>query len=185
MADTSKTGPINLSVDAEDGRAGAAQVRYSRSEVLVSMDRDRPLFDDAGSDTVRALNLLRPDAAEPGSPVFESACLRDLRCRDARRRHPRCHRTRLCIRPSRTTLYNLSISSCALKISVPSGSRKSFSSPGVRTRGEWLSTGSTPATYSRNAAKKLTALRGRRRFRSLRNPNKRVRRAARQRGSGW
>jgi hypothetical protein len=66
------------SVNAEDRRAGATQVHMSRSEVLASVDGDGPLFGDAGSDTVRALDLLGPDAAEPGSPVFELARLRTL-----------------------------------------------------------------------------------------------------------
>jgi hypothetical protein len=64
------------SVDAEYGRAGAAQVHMSRSEVLASVNGDRPLFGDARADTVRTLDLLGPDAAEPGSPVFKPARLR-------------------------------------------------------------------------------------------------------------
>jgi hypothetical protein len=42
----------------------------------------------------------------------------------------------------RTTLYRRSISSCALNVRLPSGSRKCFSSPAVRTRGAVLSAGS-------------------------------------------
>src|SRR5260370_14895350 len=64
------------SVDAENRRGGAAQVHVSRSEVLASVDGDRPLLGDASADAVRPLDLLRPDAAEPGPPVFESARLR-------------------------------------------------------------------------------------------------------------
>ncbi len=44
---------------------------------------------------------------------------------------------------SRTTLYRRSSSSCAVEMRLPSGSRKSFSSPAVRMRGALLSTGST------------------------------------------
>src|SRR6516162_5843294 len=65
-----------LSVDAEHRRAGAAQVYVSRSEMLVSVDGDGALFDDASADAVRALHLLGPDAAEPSSPIFKTARLR-------------------------------------------------------------------------------------------------------------
>src|SRR6516162_2853983 len=44
-----------------------------RSKKLVSVNGDWPLFGDAGADTVRAFDRLGPHAAEPGSPVFESA----------------------------------------------------------------------------------------------------------------
>jgi len=63
------------SVDAEDRRAGAAQIHMPRAEMLASMDRYRPLLSDAGADAVGALDLLGPDAAEPGSPVLELARL--------------------------------------------------------------------------------------------------------------
>src|SRR5580693_5523272 len=59
------------SVDPEHRRAGAAQVYMSRSEMLASVDRDGPLFDDAGADRVRALHLFGPEAAEPSPPIFE------------------------------------------------------------------------------------------------------------------
>jgi hypothetical protein len=44
--------------------------------MLASVDRDRPLFDDAGSDPIRALHLLGPEAAEPSSAIFEATRLR-------------------------------------------------------------------------------------------------------------
>jgi hypothetical protein len=64
------------SVDAEDRRAGAAQIRMPRPEMLASVNCYGPLLGDAGADAVGALDLLGPDAAEPGSPVFELARLR-------------------------------------------------------------------------------------------------------------
>ena len=64
------------SVGAEHRRARAAQVNVSRSEMLASVDGDRPLFGDAGADAVRALHVLGPHAAEPSSPILELACLR-------------------------------------------------------------------------------------------------------------
>src|SRR5262249_37754014 len=64
------------SIDAEHRRPGAAQVYVSGSEMLASVDSDRSLFGDAGANAVRALDLLRPYAAEPGSPIFEATGLR-------------------------------------------------------------------------------------------------------------
>jgi hypothetical protein len=46
-----------------------------RPEMLGPVDRYRPLLGDAGADAVGAFDLLRPNAAEPGSPVFELARL--------------------------------------------------------------------------------------------------------------
>src|SRR5882672_12807869 len=66
------------SVDAEDRRAGAAQIHMPRPEMLASVDCYGPLLGDAGADAVGTLNLLGPDAAEPGSPVFELARLRSF-----------------------------------------------------------------------------------------------------------
>src|ERR1700736_3147909 len=43
------------------------------SVVLAPMDRDRPLFGDAGADAVGSLDRLGPHTAEPGSPVTEAA----------------------------------------------------------------------------------------------------------------
>ncbi len=63
------------SVDAEDRRAGATQIHMPRPEMLGSVDRYRPLLRDAGADAVGAFDLLRPNATEPGSPVFELARL--------------------------------------------------------------------------------------------------------------
>ena len=45
----------------------------TRSKMLVSVNSDGPLFGDAGTDAVRTFDRLGPHAAEPGSPVFESA----------------------------------------------------------------------------------------------------------------
>src|SRR5216684_6108245 len=49
---------------------------------------------------------------------------------------------------SRTTLYNSSISPWALKMSLSSGSRRCFSSEGVRMRGALLSSGSRPCFFA-------------------------------------
>jgi len=65
-------------VDAEDRRAGAAQIHMPRPEMLGSVDRYGPLLGDAGADAVSTFDLLRPDATEPGSPVFELARLHTL-----------------------------------------------------------------------------------------------------------
>src|SRR5690242_3734233 len=59
------------SVDVEDRRTGTAQVFVPRAKMLPPVNGDRPLLDDAGTDTVRALELLRPHAAEPSPPVPE------------------------------------------------------------------------------------------------------------------
>jgi hypothetical protein len=66
------------SVRAEDRRTGAAQIHMPRPEMLASVDCYGPLLGDAGADAVGTLNLLGPDAAEPGSPVFELARLRSV-----------------------------------------------------------------------------------------------------------
>src|SRR6476646_9171122 len=63
------------SVDAEDRRAGAAQIQMPRPEMLASVDCYGPLLGDAGADAVGPLALLGPDAAKPGSPVFKLARL--------------------------------------------------------------------------------------------------------------
>jgi hypothetical protein len=47
----------------------------SGPEVLVSVNGNRPLFGDAGADTVPALGFLGPDAAEPGPPTLKLAGL--------------------------------------------------------------------------------------------------------------
>src|SRR3954452_18215545 len=66
------------SVRAEDRRAGAAQIHMPRPEMLASVDRYGPLLGDAGADAIGPLDILGPDAAEPGSPVFELACIRSV-----------------------------------------------------------------------------------------------------------
>src|SRR5260221_985135 len=74
-------------IGPEHRRAGAAQVNVPGPEMLASVNSDRPLFDDAGADTVCALHLLRPHRAEPGSPISELACPRifsAMRDRNAR-----------------------------------------------------------------------------------------------------
>ena len=45
----------------------------SRAKVLIPMHADWPLFGDAGADAVGPLDILGPDAAEPGPPVLELA----------------------------------------------------------------------------------------------------------------
>ena len=64
-----------LSIGAEHRRAGTAQVYVPRSEMLASVHIDRALLGDAGANAVRPLRLLGPHAAEPGSPIFETARL--------------------------------------------------------------------------------------------------------------
>jgi hypothetical protein len=44
--------------------------------VLASVDDDRSLFGDAGTNAVGALYLLGPHTAKPCSPIFEAVCLR-------------------------------------------------------------------------------------------------------------
>ena len=61
------------SVDVENGCSGTAQVDVPRSEMLSSVDRDRPLLGDAGADAVGAFDRLGPHAAEPSPPVSEAA----------------------------------------------------------------------------------------------------------------
>lgn len=61
------------SVDADNRSAGTAQVHMSGSEVLAPVDDDSSLFGDAGANPVCALDLLEPDAPDPGSPEFELA----------------------------------------------------------------------------------------------------------------
>src|SRR3984893_19303834 len=63
------------SIGSEEGRAGTAEVYVPRSIMLAPMDCDRPLLADAGADAVRALDCLRPHAAEPGSPIAKTACV--------------------------------------------------------------------------------------------------------------
>src|SRR5215510_9702069 len=62
-------------VDAEDRRAGAAQIHMPRPEMLGPVDCYGPLLGDARADAVGTFDLLRPNATEPGSPVFELARL--------------------------------------------------------------------------------------------------------------
>jgi len=64
------------SINTKHRRAGAAQVCVSRPEMLASVDRDGALFDNACADAVRTFYVLGPDAAQPRSPVFETARLR-------------------------------------------------------------------------------------------------------------
>src|SRR5262245_20746652 len=66
------------SVDAEHGRTRTTQVYVPRSEMLIFVDRDRSLFDNAGANAVCALHVLGPYAAEPKSPVLELTLLRIL-----------------------------------------------------------------------------------------------------------
>src|SRR5580692_12276881 len=63
-------------VSIENRRAGTTQILVARAEMLASVDGDGSFFGDARADTVRALDLLGPHAAQPGSPVFESLRVR-------------------------------------------------------------------------------------------------------------
>src|SRR5262245_28266675 len=71
----------------------------------------------------------------------DRACASSPRCSTAT---PELSQNKTTYPASRTTLYNCSMSSWALKISLSSGSREYFSSPDVRMRGALLATGSTP-----------------------------------------
>src|SRR3981081_4124054 len=64
-----------LPIGSEYGRARTAEIYMSRSVVLAPMNRDRPLFGDAGANAVGSFNRLGPHAAEPGSPVTKAACI--------------------------------------------------------------------------------------------------------------
>jgi hypothetical protein len=44
--------------------------------MLASVNGDRPLFRDDGTDAVCALHFLGPNPAEPGPPILELACQR-------------------------------------------------------------------------------------------------------------
>src|SRR5215469_14569613 len=64
------------SICAENGRSRAAKIYVPRSIMLPPVDRDRPLFADAGADPVRTFDSLVPDATEPGAPIAKSTCIR-------------------------------------------------------------------------------------------------------------
>src|SRR6516225_11778128 len=49
----------------------AAQQRIACIEMLVTVDRQRTVLDEAGSDTVRTLVIFAPDCAGPQSPVHK------------------------------------------------------------------------------------------------------------------
>jgi hypothetical protein len=66
------------SVDAKNRRAGAAQIRMSRSEMLASVNGDGPFLSETGTDAVRAFNLFGPNPAEPNSRILEFARIRIL-----------------------------------------------------------------------------------------------------------
>jgi hypothetical protein len=63
-------------INPEDRRTRAAQVNVSGPKMLASVDRDRPLFYDAGANAICALQLLGPHPTKPSSPIFELACPR-------------------------------------------------------------------------------------------------------------
>src|SRR6266550_2977943 len=60
-------------VDVKNRRARATEIYVSRSIMLASVDCYRTLFGNAGADAVCPLEGLGPDAAEPSSPISESA----------------------------------------------------------------------------------------------------------------
>src|SRR4029077_3717900 len=62
-------------IGSEYGCAGTAEIYMSRPVMLTAMDRDRALFGDAGADAVGSLDRFGPHAAEPGSPITETACI--------------------------------------------------------------------------------------------------------------
>ena len=62
-----------FAVDVENRRARTTEIYVSRSIMLASVDRYRPLFGNAGTDAIGPLERLGPHAAEPGSPVSKSA----------------------------------------------------------------------------------------------------------------
>ena len=58
----------------ENRGAGTAQVGVARAKMLAPMYDCRSLVSDARPDSVGAFDLLRPDSAQPDSPIFESIC---------------------------------------------------------------------------------------------------------------
>jgi hypothetical protein len=77
IADTSSTASNRPSAP----KIGAPeQLKFicPRPEMLASVDCYGALLGDAGADAVGTLNVLGPDATEPGSPVFELARLRSV-----------------------------------------------------------------------------------------------------------
>ena len=58
----------------ENRGARTAQVGMARAKMLASMYHRSSLVSDAGPDSVGAFDLLRPDSAQPDSPIFESIC---------------------------------------------------------------------------------------------------------------
>jgi hypothetical protein len=62
-------------VRIEDRRARAAQPSVTAAKMLGTMHENRPPIRDAGADTVCAFDPLRPDAAQPYTPVLELVVL--------------------------------------------------------------------------------------------------------------
>src|SRR5580704_19743489 len=63
--------PQQTSLRIEDRRAGATQPRVTAAKMVGTMHENRPSIRDTGADTVCAFDLLRPDAAQPYTPVLE------------------------------------------------------------------------------------------------------------------
>jgi hypothetical protein len=55
----------------KDRGACATQVGVARAKMLPAVDENWTLFNDRSSDSVRPLELLRPNSAQPDAPMFE------------------------------------------------------------------------------------------------------------------
>ncbi len=55
----------------EDRGACTTQVGVARAKMLPAVDENRTLFNDRSSDSVRPLDLLGPNSAQPDAPMFE------------------------------------------------------------------------------------------------------------------
>src|SRR6267154_6672871 len=58
-------------IRVEDRGACTTQVGVARAKMLPAVDENRPLFNDRSSDSVRPLDLLGPNSAQPDAPMFE------------------------------------------------------------------------------------------------------------------
>src|SRR5437660_7677765 len=63
-------------VRVEDRSACTTQVGVARAKMLPAVDENRTLFNDHSSDSVGPLDLLRPNSAQPDTPMFELLRLR-------------------------------------------------------------------------------------------------------------
>ena len=69
--DVERRGEIAMLV--KDGRGGAKQARIAGEKVLIAINRDRALLDEAGPDAVGAFEFLAPDSAGPKSRTIKEA----------------------------------------------------------------------------------------------------------------